>query len=132
MPSPRSSSYQRLRLGRQSERLAIRLLQSHGYTIHETNARFPVGEIDIIAWEGQTLCFVEVRSTASSQWGGPMASVTNRKRQHLIRAAQWYLSRLPRLPSQTRFDVVGITWEDGKTPALELIRGAFNSDTRTW
>ena len=122
----------RQRLGQHSERFAVRLLQSQGYTIQETNVRFPVGEIDIVAREGETLCFVEVRSTASSQWGGPLASVTNRKRRHLIRAAQWYLSRLPRLPSQTRFDVVGITWGDGKTPALELIRGAFESDTRTW
>ena len=115
----------RAQLGRSSEQLALRYLQSQGYLIEQTNVRFPVGEIDIIAWEGHTLCFVEVRSVSSSAWGGALASVTDRKRHHLIRAAQWYLLRLRTLPSETRFDVVGVEWTTSARPTLELVKGAF-------
>ena len=122
--SPHTARQQR---GRQSERLAVRLLQSEGYRIEATNVRFPVGEIDIIAWDGETLCFVEVRSTASTQWGGPLASIDGRKRQHLIRAARWYLAQRRTMPVETRFDVVAITWDDPLAPTMELVRGAFDA-----
>jgi len=122
--SPRTVRQQR---GQDSERVAVRLLQSEGYRIEATNVRFPVGEIDVIAWEGQTLCFVEVRSTTSTQWGGPLASIGGRKRQHLIRAARWYLSRCRTMPAETRFDVVAMTWTDPVRPAVELVRGAFDA-----
>lgn len=112
--------------GRQSERLALRLLQSQGYRIEATNVRFPVGELDLIAWEGETLCFIEVRSTASLDWGGPLASIDERKRHHLIQAARWYLSRRE-LPPQTRFDVVSVVWDDPLQPTVELLRGAFDA-----
>ena len=117
----------RRRLGRRGERLALQLLQSSGYVIERTNLRFPVGEIDILARERQTLCFVEVRSTSSSHWGGSLASITDRKRRHLIRAAQWYLSRLRAMPAEIRFDVVAIEWGNKATPSAELIRGAFTA-----
>ena len=122
--SPRTLRQQR---GQHSEQLAVRLLQSEGYRIEATNVRFPVGEIDIIAWEGETLCFVEVRSTASSQWGGPLASIGGRKRQHLVRAARWYLARCRTMPPETRFDVVAMTWENPAKPTVELVRGAFDT-----
>ena len=117
----------RQRLGRRAEQLARRLLTSHGYVIEQTNARFPVGELDIVAREGQTLCFVEVRSVSSPQWGGALATITDRKRRRIIRAAQWYLSRLPILPPETRFDVVAVEWPSDGRPAIELIRGAFDA-----
>lgn len=120
----------RQRLGRASEQKARELLMASGYRIEATNVRFPVGELDLVAWEGHTLCFVEVRSTSSSQWGGPLASITEPKRRRLIRAAQWYLQGLRTLPSETRFDVVAITWEVAGAPRTELIRGAFASDAR--
>ena len=61
-----SAPTDRQRLGQRGERLAKQFLISRGYVIEETNARFPVGEIDLVAREGETLCFVEVRSTASA------------------------------------------------------------------
>ncbi len=117
----------RQHLGARSEQLAQRLLISEGYQIERTNVRFPVGEIDIIAREGETLCFVEVRSASSDEWGGPLASVGWRKQRRLIRAAQWYLQRLPTLPRYTRFDVIAITWDDSTGPSVELVRGAFDA-----
>ena len=79
----------RQQLGERSEQAARRFLVSQGYVIEETNVRFPVGEIDIVAREGDILCFVEVRATRSDAWGGPLASIGDRKRRHLIRAARW-------------------------------------------
>ena len=128
MPEPREIAARRQSLGRLGERLAQQLLRSHGYVIERTNLRFPVGEIDIVARERHTLCFIEVRSTSSSYWGGPLASITDRKRRHLIRAAQWYLSRLRAMPSEIRFDVVAIEWSNEAAPATQLIRGAFTAD----
>ncbi len=109
------------------EQVAARFLVARGYAIEARNVRFPVGEIDLVAREGQTLCFVEVRSASSSQWGGPLGSITERKRRRLIRAAQWYLQRLRTLPASTRFDVVAIAWQDGRA-SPELIQGAFTAD----
>lgn len=134
-------------LGRRSERLARRLLAQQGYTIERTNVRFPVGELDIVARHGRALCFVEVRATSSGAWGGPLATITDRKRRRLIRAARWYLARLPliegggqappigrrgagqarecALPEEIRFDVVAIEWSD--PPKVDLIRNAFDA-----
>lgn len=117
----------RMRLGRRSEQLARRFLRSQGYAVEETNVRFPVGELDIVAREGRTLCFVEVRSTTSAAWGGGLASVDGRKRRRIVQAARWYLSRRP-LPPEIRFDVLAIEYRDGAEPAVELVRGAFDAD----
>ena len=119
---------QRRALGERGERLARQFLTAQGYAVQETNVRFPVGELDVVAREGDVLCFVEIRSVSSSQWGGALASVTNRKRQRLIRAARWYLARLKELPPEIRFDVVAIDWEPAGRPQIELIRGAFTAD----
>ena len=117
----------RASLGRRSEQVAVRWLTSAGYLIEQRNVRYPVGEIDIVAREGQTLCFIEVRSTSSLRWGGPLATIDASKRRRLIQAARWYLSRCQALPPETRFDVVAITWDQEAAPAIELVRGAFDA-----
>ena len=118
-------------LGQRSERIAARALIEAGYRIEQTNVRFPVGEIDILAWEGQTLCFVEVRSVSSAQWGGALATVTGRKQRRLIRAAQWYLSHDLKLPPEIRFDVVAVDWSPSGEPVVQLVRGAFEASHRS-
>ena len=117
----------RQQLGAQSERLAAQFLATHGYDIERTNVRFPVGEIDIIAREGNTLCFIEVRSTRSPEWGGPLATITRPKQRRIIQAARWYLSRQPSPLPEMRFDVVAIEWAQGGEPTVQLIRGAFEA-----
>jgi putative endonuclease len=116
----------RARLGRRGETLARRLLTENGYLIEAANVRFPVGELDLVARQGGTLCFIEVRSVSSDEWGGPLASIDGRKRRRILRAAQWYLKRYAALPEGIRFDVVAIQWGPGP-PRLELIRGAFEA-----
>jgi len=107
--------------------LARRFLIAQGYTIQDTNVRFPVGELDLVARQGTALCFIEVRSTSSAAWGGGLASVDARKRRRIIQAARWYLSRRP-LPPEIRFDVLAIEYRDGAEPTVELVRGAFDAD----
>ena len=117
----------RVERGRAGERLARQLLEREGFQIEAANVRFPVGEIDLVAREGATLCFVEVRSSRSEKFGGAISSITDRKRHHLIRAAQWYLKRLRDVPDAVRFDVVVIEQEGDEAPRLELIRSAFDA-----
>ena len=79
-----------------------------------------------MAREDDTLCFIEVRSTSSLQWGGALATLTDHKRRRLLRAARWYLARLRSLPPEIRFDVVAIQWQQG-SPSAELVRHAFDA-----
>jgi len=114
-------------LGHRGERLAESFLIQRGYRIEARNVRFPVGELDLVARCGETLCFIEVRSASSVQWGGALESVTWKKRRRMIRAASWYLRRLKTLPL-IRFDVVAIQWDPSSRPSIELIQDAFRSD----
>ncbi len=119
----------RQRSGRDAERLAAAYLRREGYCLEAANVRFPVGELDLIAQDGKTLCFVEVRSRASTQFGSARESLTRAKRRHFVKAVQWYLQRRrPRWEGPIRFDVVAIQHPPGTQPSLELIRGAFDAD----
>ncbi len=124
---PAIQKTQRQLRGQQGEALAAAFLKVQGYLILKTNVRYPVGEIDIIARDGDVLCFVEVRSTASDAWGGPFASVTEAKQRKIIRAARWYLASQKVEPTFIRFDVLGILWTNPANPQIELIRAAFDA-----
>ena len=93
--------------GRLAERRAAQFLESHGLHIIASNYQCRWGEIDIIALEGTTLIFAEVKFRSRSNWGAPADHVTFRKKQRLVRAAREFLSQ-PLSPSyeQIRFDVV--------------------------
>ena len=127
--SARSSQTPRQQRGRAGERLALAYLRREGYEIEATNARFPVGELDIVAREGTVLCFIEVRSRASEQFGSAQASITKRKRQHVVRAVRWYLQRRRiRWEGEVRFDVLAIQYQPDGRPSIELLRHAFSAD----
>lgn len=123
---------QRSQQGRRAERLAERELVRQGYRVQRRNVRYPVGEIDLIAMDGDTLCFVEVRSTSSDAWGGPLATVTDGKRRRIIAAARWFLASHRGPMAECRFDVVGVLWRADGAPQLELVRGAFTADGGCW
>lgn len=93
--------------GAAAEAQALSYLQEQGLVLVQQNFRCKTGEIDLIMREGQNLVFVEVRARADNRYGGAAASVTPAKQRRLIRAAQFYLQRLPTLPA-CRFDVVAI------------------------
>ena len=106
--------------GSGAEDEAERLLTRHGLEILARNYRTRLGEIDLVARDGATLVFVEVRSRASERFGGALESVTPAKRRRLAAAARHYLSKLTREPP-CRFDV--ITLQAGEPSWL---RAAFD------
>jgi putative endonuclease len=91
--------------GRAAEALAALHLRERGLAIVERNVRSRHGEIDLVARDGATLVFVEVRLRRPGRYGGAAASITGAKRTRMIAAAREYLARLPRTPP-CRFDVV--------------------------
>jgi putative endonuclease len=118
-------SSERLRRGREGEALAACFLAARGYRLLARNVHLRVGELDLIALDGETLCFVEVRLRSSSRLGSAEESIDGRKRQRLMRAARAALATL-RLPGHraVRFDVVAID-ASRRPPGIRLIRDAF-------
>jgi putative endonuclease len=106
-----------------AEALAARFLEGRGLKIVVRNYRCRLGEIDLIARDGRTTIFVEVRRRRSSAFGGAAGSITLRKRTRLIRAARHYLSRMDALPA-CRFDALLI---EGDPPRIDWIRDAFGA-----
>ncbi len=110
------------RSGAQAEALAAAFLSARGLTIGERNYRCRFGEIDLIARDGKTLVFVEVRLRGNARFGGAAESVTASKRKKLIAAAQHYMTSMPGAPA-CRFDVVALDRLDAAN--IEWIRNAF-------
>ena len=106
-----------------AEDQAARLLQRHGYRIVERNYRCRLGEIDLIASDGEGLVFVEVRMRNGAAFGSALESVTPHKKKRLIAAARHYLRELGREP-YCRFDVIAI--DEGGPP--EWHPGAFDTN----
>jgi putative endonuclease len=89
------------------EEYALDYLRRQGLRLVEANFRCKVGEIDLVMRDRESLVFVEVRQREHGFHGGAAASITPAKIRRLVRAAQYYLLRFPRLPP-CRFDVVAI------------------------
>ncbi len=115
----------RIATGKLGEDVAARHLARGGYEILARNWRCSLGELDIVARDGDTLVFVEVRTLRSTRFGAPEESVDFTKRQKLSRLAACYLNRygLHHLPA--RFDVAAVTLHPAG-PTVELIRDAFD------
>jgi len=109
------------RRGAEAEALAGAFLEDHGLEIIARNYRCRLGEIDLVARDGATTVFVEVRSRTSAAFGGAAASITASKRARLLKAARHYLSGV-RVTPQCRFDALLI---DGDPPHIEWLRNAF-------
>lgn len=116
---------ERLSLGKKGEELALAKLKALKYKILERNYKCSLGEIDIIAREKDTLIFVEVKTRASGDFGGPAAAVNERKQRQLSKVALTYLAqkRLTEVPA--RFDVVAVELRPA-APRIEVIRNAFD------
>ena len=113
--------------GRHAEAAAAAFLEAQGYTILTSNYRSPYGEVDIIAQQGDTLVFVEVRAKRSLAFGTPQESLTPAKRQHLIATAQHYLQE-HNLSSPWRIDLVTVEFPQRGRPLLTLYRNAITGD----
>jgi putative endonuclease len=117
-------SFMRISTGKRGEELAATYLAEAGYRIIERNYRCPFGEIDIIAEEGETLVFVEVKSRRSEAYGDPQLAVGHQKQKKISRIAMNYLKEKNLCHRPARFDVVAVKL----LPAgrkIELIQNAF-------
>jgi putative endonuclease len=117
-------SLARRNTGQRGEDLASAYLQAAGYRILERNYRCVFGEIDIVAEEGQTLVFAEVKSRRSGSYGDPQLAVGLQKQKKVSRVALHYLKERRLQDRCARFDVVAVKlWPaEGR---IELIRNAF-------
>jgi putative endonuclease len=107
--------------GEDAENLAAAFLQRAGLTLVERNYRCRFGEIDLIARDGATLVFVEVRMRSSERFGGAAASITAAKRAKLLRTARFYLAGVARAPA-CRFDALLV---NGRNDSIEWLKNAF-------
>jgi putative endonuclease len=100
--------------GKIGEDVAVNFLKQNGYEILEQNYYYNHGEIDIVAKEGKTLVFVEVKSRRSKRFGEPEESVTPKKQELLRRTAEGYVIAKNIGGIECRFDVVTVMMNDGK------------------
>ncbi|MGD9763410.1 MAG: YraN family protein [Candidatus Binatia bacterium] len=113
--------------GAAGERAAEQHLIRARYVILARNYRCPQGEIDLVALDGRTVAFVEVKTRRGPGWGPPIESVTPVKQRRLRRAAEHFLVRHGLSDRLVRFDVVAV-WLTAEGAACELVRDAFTAN----
>lgn len=115
-------------LGRWGESLGAEYLRKQGYVLRGANYRCRFGEIDLIALQGKTLVFVEVKLRKSADFALAMEAVTLKKQSRIKKAAAYYLGTLDREDLAVRFDVIEIYAPEGlqtKRPRIQHLEDAF-------
>jgi putative endonuclease len=121
-----ASRFPKKSLGDRGEDAAARFLKRAGYHILARGLDSPLGELDIVAVDGRTVVFVEVKTRRSDDAGPPEEAIDQLKEQRMTQAALAYLKANRLLDYASRFDVVAITWpEDAKRPVIEHFKNAF-------
>lgn len=116
-------------VGRRGEEEAVRFLEKSGLVILDRNVRSRLGEIDLVARDGATLVFVEVKARRQREGDPPQAAVTGEKQRRLGRLAQHYLKWKGLGEVRCRFDVVAITVDDeGRVKTVRHLPGAFEAE----
>ena len=101
------------------ENFACEYLKNKKYKIIERNFRKKYEEIDIIAVQGSTLVFIEVKARTSGSFGSPFEGISSSKLRHLVQLAQFYKLLHPNLPDDMRIDAIGVTWSNNNNPQIE-------------
>jgi putative endonuclease len=122
-----SANVDRITLGKSGENYACRELERRGYAIVARRFRTRGGEIDIIARDGETLVFVEVKARRSCRYGTPLDAVTPFKRHRLMRMAAEYVLLKGVSNAFCRFDVVSVLFGEGLRPRVEVVKNAFDA-----
>jgi len=122
----RGMTQSRIALGKTGEDLACRELERLGYAILDRRVRFRSGEIDIVAHDGPTLVFVEVKARETGAFGGGGEAVTMYKRRRIVQLAIEYVARRRLGDCGVRFDVVAVQL-DSEPPSIEVYKGAFSA-----
>ncbi|RPH81413.1 MAG: YraN family protein [Nitrospiraceae bacterium] len=120
--------------GQAGESAAEEYLRRKGYRIVGRNLRSPVGELDLVAEDGQVLVFIEVKARRTDAFGGAIHAVHHRKQEKLIQLAAQYLARHHIKGRLCRFDVVLLQGADDVAPQIEHIQNAFeiSGDDLRW
>src|SRR5713101_9925231 len=137
-------------LGRRGEALAIERLERAGYRIVAANFRLPIGrntrdvivnaEIDVVAYDGPTLCFIEVKTRGTDEFAPPQVNVDRRKRRQIARAARGYRRMLGLIDAPHRYDVVTVVStasakQINAEPRIELLKNFWTDEKlrkRNW
>ena len=132
-------------LGNLGESFAAAYLDQLGFRLVAANFTLPVGrnlrgaiinaEIDLVAYDGDTLCFIEVKTRSSDWFAPPEVNVDKRKRRQITRAARVYRQMLGVDNEPHRYDVVTIIINDDPTPQIELLRNFWTEESlrkRRW
>lgn len=112
-------------LGTSGEALAEDHLRGLGYQIIGKDVRTPLGQLDLVAMDGSTLVFVEVKTRAGTGFGLPQEAVDRRKIRKLRQLAAYYLKRRP-YRGLVRFDVVGLVVDGGRLRRVDHIKNAID------
>lgn len=117
-------------VGRLGEKIAARRLRRSGYRIAARNFSCPCGEIDLIALDGPSIVFVEVKTRRDDRVANPENSVHAHKRRQITAAAKYYLTATRAQDRPCRFDVISIVLRDGAEPEVEHFIDAFGPAPR--
>lgn len=137
-PSLAAPETNRLRLGERGEAFAAAYLEQLGYLLVAANFTLPVGrnlrgvtvnaELDLVAYDGATLCFVEVKTRASDWFAAPQVNVDRRKQRQIARAARAYRRMFGLEDQPYRYDVVTVVLSGEAHPQIELLRSFWRED----
>ncbi len=115
-------------LGQRGEAAAAKYLRRLGYRILATGSRSALGELDLVALDGRTVVFVEVKTRQHAEQGRPVDAVDHDKQRRLTRLARAFLKRHKLLGHATRFDVIAVVWPpEARRPQIEHFRNAFEA-----
>jgi len=122
-------SRRNLELGKSGEEQALIFLKNKGYKIIEANYKSKLGEVDIIAEDKDTICFIEVKTRTTKDMGLPEESITKKKMHQITKAALTFLRRNNLWERNARFDVVSVL-SGASEEKIELIQNAFELEPR--
>jgi putative endonuclease len=125
-------------VGEYGERLAANFLENNGFRLVLANFKVPVGrnrlgvavtgEIDLIALDGETVCFVEVKTRSSDEFASPLAAVDVRKQRQITRTARIYRKIFNLRGAKSRYDVVSIVLGDRNNPRIEIFKNYWTEE----
>jgi len=114
----------RINLGKEGEKIAAGFLRENQYRILKMNYKNRFGEIDVIAKDKDTICFIEVKARTSDEFGLPEEALTPAKQKKISQVAVSFLKEKKLLDQKARFDVVSVMDAEG-IPKINLIKNAF-------
>lgn len=125
-------------LGERGENLAAEFLLRQNFRIVMSNFKVPVGrnrldaivtgEIDLIAYEEEVLCFIEVKTRKSDEFASPLSAIDLRKQRQIIRTARAYRKIFHLENSKFRYDAISVILKENARPQIKLMRNFFNEE----